>query len=59
MLAEGPFDLPARTSTSLRPLCKAASNAALVTVSIYCESESAYLNFVNKVLMRVLTLSIA
>lgn len=50
MLATGTFDLLARNSTSLCPLCEAASNAALATISIYCDLESTYLNFVVEVL---------
>ena len=50
MLATGTFNPPFHASTSFRPLCKAANNAALVTISVYCESGSTYLNFVNKAL---------
>jgi len=42
MLATGTFDLPTCTGTSLGPLCEAASNAAHVTISIYCDSVSTW-----------------
>jgi len=50
MLATGTFDLLTCTSTSLGPFCEAAIITALLTVSVYCQSEFTYLNFVIKML---------